>query len=108
MLSSVLLAACATNDIQPTETVVQTRVIRQNIPIQSRPDPVNLRSIRWYVVTQENFDEFQAEFIRNNGEFVFVVLSIDDYEDISLNLAELTRYIEQQNSIIVYYETSLN
>ena len=109
LLLSVLLGACAGSNSEPiTETVVQTRVIEQNIPLQSRPDPVNLRSVRFYVVIEENLEEFRSEFLQTNNELVFVVLSIDDYEDLSLNLAELTRYIEQQNSVLVYYETSLN
>ena len=32
---------------------------------------------------------------------------IPDYENMSLNLAELKRYIDQQKTIIIYYEQSI-
>jgi len=36
-----------------------------------------------------------------------VSLSIDSYENLALNIADLRRYINQQNDIIVYYEDSM-
>jgi hypothetical protein len=36
---------------------------------------------------------------------VFFAISVPHYENLSLNLAELRRYIEAQQGIIVYYET---
>jgi len=32
---------------------------------------------------------------------------VKDYENLSLNFAELRRYIEQQKQIIVYYEKAI-
>jgi len=34
-------------------------------------------------------------------------LSVPDYENLSLNIGELKRYIEQQKTIIIYYEQSI-
>jgi predicted metal-dependent peptidase len=51
-------------------------------------------------------DQFIAEEAKKQGNSnpVFVVMSTKDYEALSLNLAELKRYIDQQKQIIVYYE----
>ncbi len=38
---------------------------------------------------------------------VYFALSVPDYENLSLNMGELKRYIEQQKTIIVYYEQSI-
>jgi len=37
----------------------------------------------------------------------FVALSVKDYENLALNVAELRRFINQQKEIIVYYEKAV-
>ena len=39
--------------------------------------------------------------------FLFYVISVRDYETLSLNMAEIKRYIEQQKQIIIYYEKAI-
>ena len=51
---------------------------------------------------------FKEKFNSENADFVFFALSVPDYENLSLNMAEMKRYIEQQKTIIVYYEKSIN
>ena len=63
--------------------------------------------IKWYVVTEENFEEFKKKFAKENGEFLFYVISIRDYETLALNMAEIKRYMEQQKEIIIYYEEAV-
>ena len=48
-------------------------------------------------------EEFKAE----HGELAYVVLSMKDYENLAINIADLRRYIEQQTEIIVYYEEAV-
>lgn len=107
MILVVLLILTACDKEPVVETVVQTVTVTPDIPIQSRPKPVNLRPIEFYVVTEDNFEDFKKRFLAAGNEFVFVAISIDDYEDLSLNVAELQRYIEQQGSLIIYYESAV-
>jgi len=44
------------------------------------------------------------EFTAEHGELAYVVLSMKDYENLAINIADLRRYIKQQTEIIVYYE----
>lgn len=39
----------------------------------------------------------------NNGEVVFVAMSIGDYKVMSANIQELRRYIKQLGEVVVYY-----
>ena len=64
--------------------------------------------VTFYAVTEANFEEFKTKFKDENPDFVFFALSVPDYENLSLNMGELKRYIEQQKTIIVYYEKSIN
>ena len=77
------------------------------IPTVSRPKPLNLSDTRVFVVTKENFEEFEKEFTELYGDLAFVALSMKDYENLALNISELKRYINQQDEIIVYYEKAV-
>ena len=73
----------------------------------SRPKPVQLNDVRVYVVNERNLDDFLVEFKERHGEVAIVALSMKDYENLALNIAELRRYINQQTQIIVYYEDAV-
>lgn len=109
-----LLALSACTSVGPGQNKVRERVVTKHeyvekkIPRQSRPRGVNLKDVEFHVVNESNFEEFKKEFIKKNGKFVFVAISVDDYEALALNLAELERYIKQQKELIVYYEGYTN
>ena len=73
----------------------------------SRPKPVQLNDVRVYVVNERILDDFLAEFKQRHGEVAFVALSMKDYENLALNIAEMRRYLNQQTQIIVYYEDAV-
>ena len=66
-----------------------------------------MNDIHFYVVTEDTFEEFKKRFTKENGDFLFYALSVRDYETIALNMAELKRFIDQQQQIIVYYEKAV-
>ena len=63
--------------------------------------------VHFYVVTEDTFDVFKERFVKEQGDFLFYAISVRDYETIALNMAELKRYIEQQQLIIIYYEKAV-
>jgi hypothetical protein len=106
LLSSALVGCGAFR--KPEEKVVTvTKVVRPTIAIATKPKPIMLGDLQFHVVTQENFEQFKETFIKENGQLVFIALSIRDYEIMAVNIAELRRYINQQKEIIVYYEKSI-
>jgi hypothetical protein len=78
-----------------------------SIPTVARPKPIQLNDTRIWVVTEENLEEFTADFEETYGDIAYVALSMQDYENLSLNIADLQRYIAQQKEIIVYYERAV-
>ena len=106
LLLSVIVSSC-TSWPKFTQIEVQTVEVERNIPIQNRPRQLNLSNITWYVVTEENFEEFKKRYEKENGMFLFYVINVRDYETLSLNMAEIKRYIEQQKQIIMYYEKAI-
>ena len=108
LLLSLLLSSCSSWNALKTVEVKTVEVDRQ-IPVQNRPPQIQMNTtMKWWVVTEENFKKFKEEFQKENGDpLVAYVLSVKDYETLALNMAEIKRYIEQQKSIIVYYEEAI-
>jgi len=107
LLLFLIVSSCSTWD-KLTRIEVQTIEVERNIPLQNRPRQLNLSNITWYVVTDQNFEEFKEKFIKQNGEFLFFTLSVRDYETLALNMADIKRYVTQQKQIIIYYEKALS
>jgi len=94
---------------QEPEIKVVTKIEKTVVPTVPHPKPVQMNDIKIYVVSpSENFEEFKKEFESKNGGDAYIAISIKDYENLSLNFAELRRYIEQQKAIIVYYEEAVS
>lgn len=77
------------------------------MPKAAPPKPLQLTDTRVFVVTEDNFEQFVEEFTREYGELAFVALSMKDYENLALNVAEIKRYLNQQREIILYYEKAV-
>ena len=105
LLLSLVISGCSSWP-KLTQIEVQTVEVERNIPKQNRPQPITMNTtMKWWVVTEENFKEFKEKFQKENGDpLVAYVLSVRDYETLALNMAEIKRYIEQQKEIIIYYE----
>ncbi len=108
LLCPVLLLLSSCSGWNPLKQIeVKTIQVDRVIPTQERPRPLKLSDIKWYVVTDRNFRDFKKRYKKENGEFLFYVISVRDYETLALNMAELQRYIGQQKEIIVYYEQAV-
>jgi len=102
----LLSSGCSSwREVLPVE--VKTVEVERKIPTQNRPRPVKLDDIYFYVVSADNFDDFRKRFEKENGDLVFYALSVRDYETIAYNMAELKRFIDQQQQIIIYYEEAV-
>ena len=106
LLLSLLLSSCSSWD-KLKRIEVKTVEVDRVIPTQNRPRQLDLNDITWFVVTEQNFEDFKKRFKKYNGNFLFYSMSVRDYETLALNMADIKRYIEQQKQIIIYYENAL-
>ena len=107
LLLTLLLSSCGYLRKPEKEIVVQTVEVQKVIPVQPRPKRVDMTDVKFYVVTEENYEEFKEKFMKTNNDFVFYVVSVHDYENLALNMSELFRYIKQQKEIVIYYEEAV-
>jgi len=96
----IMLTACGERTLNISSAPI-------TIPTQAppQPQPVRMLPVNWQVITSENLNTFvqQLQQSQNNQNQVFVAIQMTDYENLVLNLADLRRYIEQQQAVIVYY-----
>ena len=105
-LSLSLLANCTST--QSENIRIQPEVIERDIILRPRPRELSLSDVQFFVVTGENFEQFIRSIENDDGTYVFIAITVNGYERLSLNFADIRRYIAQQNEIIVYYEQSLS
>jgi len=108
ILSILLLSSGCSYFKNPLKTIeIKTVEVERVIPTQNRPKPMSMNNIHFYVVTEQNFEDFKKRFMEENADFLFYALSVRDYETLALNMAEIKRYILQQKQIIIYYEKAV-
>ena len=106
-LTLLTLTGCSSLLIPEPKVVTVTNTVKTTVPIVARPKQVQLNDVKIYVVSKENYEEFVKDFEAKNGGDAYIAISVKDYENLSLNFAELRRYIEQQKQIILYYEEAV-
>ena len=103
----LLISGCGYFKNPLKEIEIKTVEVERVVPIQNHPRPVSLNDIYFYVVTEENFEDFKKRFMEENADFLFYSLSVRDYETLALNMADIKRYILQQKELIIYYEKAV-
>ena len=103
LLTGSLIGCASTPEVVVSRTIVK----KQEIPLRAHPRPIKLNDVRWYAITSDNVEEFLLEYERKNGAVAVIATSVIGYENLSLNLSEIKRYIEQQQAIIDYYESQV-
>ncbi len=67
------------------------------------PREIHLQEPRWIVITPENWEDQLAMIEEQEGELVFLAMTIPDYEVMAYNMQELKRYITELKDVVVYY-----
>lgn len=106
IVTGIFLTGCSSPRLEP-EIKTVTKIEKIQIPTVARPKPTQLNDVRVYVVNKDNYEQFVKEFKEENGDLAYVALSMKDYENLALNIADLRRFILQQTDIIVYYEDAV-
>jgi len=69
------------------------------------PREINLGVPQWIVVTPDNWEEQLKRIEEQEGEILFLAMTVPDYELMSVNMQELKRYITELKDVVVYYKT---
>jgi hypothetical protein len=93
------LSACATKPLEVTVAPIEK-------PILLLPGirAVDMREIKWMIVTPENAVAVFAALEKSGTNPVLFALTDDGYQALSLNFADLQRYINDKNGAVIGYK----
>jgi len=60
--------------------------------------------VEWVVVTPQNIEFILDSLDESGNEQVLIALTPNDYERLSIDIAELRRYINNQRAILIRYQ----
>ena len=90
----------------PTKQIeVSAKPIERKIAHPVMPREIDLREPMWIVITPDNIDAKLERIEKQEGELVFLAMTIPDYEVMAYNMQELKRYINELKEVVVYYKT---
>ena len=67
------------------------------------PREIDLKELQWIAVTPDNWEDQLARIEQQEGELVFLAMTIPDYEVMAYNMQEIKRYIVELKDVVVYY-----
>mgnify|MGYP003113232321 FL=1 len=101
----VLMMACSCSLLPTRDIQIQSKPVDRKIIQPVMPREIDLREVKWLTITPENFEEQFAIIEEQEGELVFLAMTIPDYELMAYNMQEIKRYITELKDVVVYYRT---
>ena len=98
------MLACSCSLLPTKQIQVSAKPIERQIVQPIMPREIDLRQPQWIAVTPENWEEQLAKIEEQEGELVFLAMTIPDYEIMAYNMQEIKRYITELKDVVVYYK----
>ena len=103
LLLMILIMACSCSLLPTREIQVSAKPIDRQIVQPVMPREIDLKQVRWLTITPDNFEEQFAIIKDQEGELVFLAMTVPDYETMAYNMQEIKRYITELKDVVVYY-----
>jgi len=97
------MTVCSCSLIPSKQIEVTAKPIERRIVQPVMPREIDLKEPMWIVVTPDNWEDQLAKIEEQEGELVFLAMTIPDYEVMAYNMQELKRYINELKEVVVYY-----
>ena len=95
--------ACSCSLLPTKQIQVSAKPIERQIVQPIMPREINLKELQWLTVTPDNWEDQLARIEQQEGELVFLAMTIPDYEVMAYNMQEIKRYIVELKDVVVYY-----
>ena len=97
------MMVCSCSLIPTKKIEVTAKPLDRTIVQPVMPREIDLKDPTWIVVNPDNWEEQLARIEEQEGELVFLAMTIPDYEVMAYNMQELKRYITELKDVVVYY-----
>jgi len=99
----ILMMACSCSLLPTKQIEVTAKPMDRTIVQPVMPREIDLKEVRWLTITPENYEEQFAIIEDQEGELVFLAMTVPDYETMAYNMQEIKRYITELKDVVVYY-----
>jgi hypothetical protein len=99
----ILMMACSCSLLPTKQIEVTAKPMDRTIVQPVMPREIDLKEPMWIVVTPDNWEEQLAFIEEQEGEILFLAMTIPDYEVMAYNMQEIKRYITELKDVVVYY-----
>jgi hypothetical protein len=99
-----LISACTATTL-PDVVEVKTFPVEKPILTLPASDPIRMREIDWSVITPDNYQEISDLVKSKSGSSALFAVDKNGYENLSKNMNDIRKYLDQQDSIIKAYES---
>ena len=106
LIVSLALIASGCSMIQPKAKPVAVTTIAKQQPMYHPPLPmeVQMAPVEWEIMTPERMEEYLANLEKGEApKRAYYTLSSKEYEHLSMDMADITRYIKEVLGIIKFY-----
>ena len=105
MLVVVLLifSGCSTFRSEKQIEVITEEIEKPKLNLDA-VEPLDLKPIKWIVLTRENVEEVFTNLEKDGKSVALFALDTDTYEILAINMEDIKRYILTQNKILVKYK----
>ena len=104
VLLTVLITASSCSLLSTKQIEVTAKPMERTFVQPVMPREINLGVPQWIVVTPDNWEEQLERIKEQEGEVLFLAMTVPDYEVMSVNMKELKRYITELKDVVVYYK----
>ena len=101
-----LLFVITNCSMMPSAKPVEVRTIAEPVPLYHPPLPleVGLVDIDWEILTPDLMREYLEDYENGSAPAIaYYSLTSKEYENLSMNMAEIKRYLRDTLSIVKYY-----
>lgn len=98
---ATLLTACSSI---PETIRVDTKPAERPQLIIPTVDEFKAREVRWITITPDNINNVFADLQEANEEVVLIAITPDGMRNLTLNMADLLKLVQQQKTIIAAYK----
>lgn len=97
------MMACSCSLLPTKQIQVTAKPMERTIVQPVMPREIDLKEPMWIAVTPDNWEEQLAIIEEQEGELLFLAMTIPDYEVMAYNMQEIKRYITELKDVVVYY-----
>ena len=97
----IMVSSCSLLSTRAIE--VSSKPLERQIVQPVMPREISLTNPQWIIVTTDNWEAQLERIKEQEGELVFLAMTVPDYEVMAMNMKELQRYITELKDVVVYY-----